>query len=141
MTQVPMMLTKGQGQRSMFKFPPNGLNTKQLAISWISPTDFIISVITAFCDSFERCPLVLILHFVCIFPSCCICCRQKKDKELEHINQQNNNLDVRRKAIVTRIKENTARKKKVLKKKDHWMDKNKKLLDRKLFFFQQHSNH
>ena len=30
MTQVPMTLTKGQGQNF-----PNGLNVKQLAISWM----------------------------------------------------------------------------------------------------------
>ena len=35
MTQVPMTLTKGQSQRSRSKFPQNGLNVKQLAISWM----------------------------------------------------------------------------------------------------------
>ena len=34
MAQVPMILTKGQGQRSMSKFSQNGLNDK-LAISWM----------------------------------------------------------------------------------------------------------
>ena len=33
MTQVPMTLTLGQGQRSRSKFSQNGLNTKQLATS------------------------------------------------------------------------------------------------------------
>ena len=33
MTQVPMTLTKGQRSRS--KFPQNGLNVIQLAISWM----------------------------------------------------------------------------------------------------------
>ena len=35
MTQVPMTLTQGQGQRSRSNFPKNGLNTKQLATSWM----------------------------------------------------------------------------------------------------------
>ena len=33
MTQVPMTLTKGEGQGK--RFPQNGLNTEQLAISWM----------------------------------------------------------------------------------------------------------
>ena len=45
-------MTKGQGQRSRSNFPQNWLNNKQLAI------DFIISIITTFCDSFGRCSLV-----------------------------------------------------------------------------------
>ena len=55
MTQVPMTLTKSQGQN----FPKW---VKWLATGHIldafSPIDFIISIITAFCDSFGRCPLV-----------------------------------------------------------------------------------
>ena len=35
MTQVPMTLTFGQGQRSRSNYPKNGLNNKQLAISWM----------------------------------------------------------------------------------------------------------
>ena len=35
LTQVPMTLTKGQGQMSRSNFPQNGLNDKQLAISWM----------------------------------------------------------------------------------------------------------
>ena len=35
MTQVPMMLTKGQGQWSRSKFPQHGLNNKRLATSWM----------------------------------------------------------------------------------------------------------
>ena len=50
MTQVPMTLTFGQGQKSRSNFPN------------ISTTDFI----AAFCDSFGRCPLVkaCICYFV-----------------------------------------------------------------------------
>ena len=36
---------------------------KELVISWrLFHQDFIISIITAFCDSFGRCPLVFIIH-------------------------------------------------------------------------------
>ena len=74
MTQVSMTLTLCQGQRSRSKFSQNGLNTKQLATSLmpflISPTNFIISIITAFCDSFGRCPLVcLFVLYVCLSPN------------------------------------------------------------------------
>ena len=34
MTQVPMTLTEGQGQRSRSNFPQNGSKTKELVISW-----------------------------------------------------------------------------------------------------------
>ena len=62
MTQVPMSLTFGQ--KVKVKFPPKWVkNQRTVHISEaISPTDYIISIITAFCDSFGRCPLVLSLY-------------------------------------------------------------------------------
>ena len=60
MTQVPMTLTFGQAQKSRSNFPKKWVkknkNKRTGHISEaISHTDFIISIITAFCDSFGRC--------------------------------------------------------------------------------------
>ena len=47
-------------QRSRSTFPQNGLNTKQLAISWMlfQPQTSSYLFLQLFCDSFGRCPFV-----------------------------------------------------------------------------------
>ena len=55
----------GQGQMSRSNFFPKWVKyeTTGHIFDAISPTDFIISIITAFCDSFGHWPLVLNVSF------------------------------------------------------------------------------